>query len=115
MSHIGHTKRAPDISNTKTAGKSGLDEDQIDAANTIELQQAPLAQLLAKGQNSGEAVGMEDLWNCLFKQKPQPKSQLPMEAEPEIARHLRAAVVEERLEQSNEVEMGEDASDRDAR
>lgn len=46
-------------------------ERQLEAANTVELQQAPLSRLLNKGPSGGEMVGQEDLWNCLFRQKPE--------------------------------------------
>lgn len=46
-------------------------ERQLEAANTLELQQAPLSRLLNKGPSGGEMVGQEDLWNCLFRRKPE--------------------------------------------
>ena len=39
-------------------------ENQIDAANTMEMEQTALGNILAKG-SGGEVVGKEDLWNCL--------------------------------------------------
>jgi len=69
LSHIegattsGSGSELPDGSDTM--------ERQIDAANTLELQQAPLSRLLNKGSGGGEMVGQEDLWNCLFRQKPE--------------------------------------------
>ena len=40
-------------------------ENQIDAANTMEMEQTALGNLLAKGSGGGEVVSKEDLWNCL--------------------------------------------------
>jgi len=60
-----------------TTSDSGLPEEpdarerQLDAANTLELQQAPLSRLLNKGPGGGEMVVQEDLWNCLFRQQPE--------------------------------------------
>lgn len=72
-------------------------ESQIEAANTSELQEASLSGLFAKGSGSGEMVGNELLWDCLFRQRPQPGNQLSTEAEIEVSRHLRATAAEERL------------------
>ena len=40
-------------------------ENQIEAANTMEMEQTALSNVLAKGSGGGEVVGKEDLWNCL--------------------------------------------------
>ena len=45
-------------------------ENRIDAANTMELEQTPLGNVLAKGSSGGEVVGKEDLWDCLFQHRP---------------------------------------------
>ena len=45
-------------------------ENQIDAANTMELEQTALGNVLAKGSSGGEVVGKEDLWDCLFQHRP---------------------------------------------
>lgn len=49
------------------ASSTELLEETIDAANSLELQQAPLSKLLTKGSSGGELVDKEDLWNCLFR------------------------------------------------
>ena len=41
-------------------------EQTIEAANSYELQQAPLDKLLARGPGGGELVQRDDLWECLF-------------------------------------------------
>lgn len=41
-------------------------ERDLEEANNIEIQQAPLSKLLAKGKSGGEFVDREDLWKCLF-------------------------------------------------
>jgi len=41
-------------------------ERDLEEANNMEIQQAPLAKLLAKGKSGGEFVDREDLWKCLF-------------------------------------------------
>lgn len=59
MEHIGH----------HGAGKARDDElldGNLEEANSLELQQAPLTRLLVKGEKGGEVVQKEDLWDCLF-------------------------------------------------
>ncbi|KAJ9622116.1 hypothetical protein H2204_011697 [Knufia peltigerae] len=48
------------------AASSSLQENAIDAANSMELQAADLSRLLTAGKNGGEMVDKEDLWACLF-------------------------------------------------
>ena len=72
-------------------------ENKIEAANTLELEQAPLANLLAKGSSSGEMVAQEDLWNCLFQQRCGQKAPVSQEAERVIAQHLGAEAAEARI------------------
>lgn len=44
-----------------------MQENAIDAANSIELRDAVMAKLVASGKSGGgEIVGKEDLWRCLF-------------------------------------------------
>ena len=38
----------------------------IEAANTLELEQASLSRLMSKDKSAGENVGENDLWECLF-------------------------------------------------
>lgn len=48
----------------------GFIESNIEAANTLELE-TPISNLLTKGSGGGEMVSNDDLWNCLFHQKPE--------------------------------------------
>jgi E3 ubiquitin-protein ligase SHPRH len=70
-----------------------LKEENIDKANSLEMEAAPLKQLLRK-KGDGEIVQVDDLWSCLFK-KPRraPKAVL----EQEVGRHLRAEAAEQRM------------------
>ena len=92
MSHLGHAA----ANGVELPNKSDIIERRLDAANTLELQQAPLSQLLTKGPSGGEMVPHEHLWSCLFRQKPEQLRQSSAEAEREVARHLRASAAEER-------------------
>lgn len=42
-----------------------LDEN-LEAANTLELEQAALTKLMSKDKTAGEVVDKGDLWECLF-------------------------------------------------
>lgn len=72
-------------------------ENQIDAANTMEVEQKPLGNLLAKGSSGGEVVGKEDVWNCLFGGKAG-HTRYSREAEREVVLHLGASAAEARLD-----------------
>ena len=103
MAHIARSRTEGDGRATEAEAL----ESRIEAANTTELQEASLSQLFAKGSGSGEMVGKELLWDCLFRQRPQPSSQLSTEAENEVSRHLRATAAEERRAEVDEGGMGE--------
>ena len=90
MAHIGKTSSSDN-------DRPSLDESDIEAANSLELQDAPLAKLLAKGPGGGEVVEQEDLWNCLFGQKPAARGQVAEEMEMQTARFLSAEAAEERM------------------
>ena len=92
MSHIGHAA----TQSAKAAPRAEAIESQLEAANTLELQQAPLSRLLTKGPGGGEMVDKEDLWNCLFRQQREQGRQMPTEVEREVGRHLRAEAAEGR-------------------
>lgn len=71
-------------------------EGQIEAANTSELEAAPLGKLLNSGTSGGEMVDNEDLWSCLFRQRPVQAKPVSPAVEREVRRHLRAAAAEGR-------------------
>lgn len=73
-----------------------LGEAAIDAANSLELQQAPLSKLLVKGRSGGEVVAQSDLWACLFGKASSRKAVVSDGLQAELGRHLRAEAAEER-------------------
>jgi E3 ubiquitin-protein ligase SHPRH len=83
-------------------------DSSIEEANSLELQQASLAGLLAKGGKGGEMVEKEDLWDCLFGGVSRRKKDAEGRAidthelrdEPEIRRHLVAEAAEQRAQDS---------------
>ena len=95
---ISVTRRLAHISRSFQKGEAtDLEEDEIEAANSLELQDAPLSKLLTKGSGGGEMVGKEDLWNCLFRQKIGSRAPaVSEEAEREATKFLGATAAEER-------------------
>lgn len=77
MKHL-HTSSSPGNKRAKGKGKGkekeegnraaspDLADDAIEAANSLELEQANLSKLMGKGKTQGEAVEKGDLWECLF-------------------------------------------------
>lgn len=73
-----------------------LGEAAIEAANSLEMQQAPLSKLLAKGKEAGEMVAQDDLWNCLFGKARGREAAVSNELQTEVDRHVRAEAAEQR-------------------
>ncbi|KAK0109573.1 hypothetical protein ONS95_002259 [Cadophora gregata] len=108
MEHIGK-RLASDQGHGKEREVSPTEflDSNLEEANSMELQQASLTGLLAKGGKGGEMVVKEDLWDCLFggAEKRASKdrevrrtlrgSDLRFDAE--IGRELRAEAAEERV------------------
>ncbi|KAK4952077.1 hypothetical protein LTR10_009997 [Elasticomyces elasticus] len=101
---ISVAKRLAHVQSRQRNGKSRsttpalLAENAIDAANSEELQSAPMSKLLVGGKGGGEMVGNEVLWKCLFGKTQKPTTQPSVELEQEVGRHLRAeAAVERRV------------------
>ena len=101
LAHVARTSRSGEDDEYEP-GHSGtvtplLQESAIDAANSLELQQAPLSKLLMKGKGGGERVEKGDLWNCLFSKSRVNEHEGVGEAlEREVGRHLRAEAAESR-------------------
>ncbi|KAL8943636.1 MAG: hypothetical protein Q9216_000924 [Gyalolechia sp. 2 TL-2023] len=93
LTHVGKPEYRKALNETVQAEEM---EGQIEAANTVELEAAPLGKLLSSGINGGEMVNKEDLWSCLFRQKPVHNQAISPTVEQEVGRHLRAAAVDER-------------------
>lgn len=94
--NISVTRRLAHIGRSGNKGAASKLEDDIEAANSLELQDAPLSKLLTKGQGGGEVVDKEDLWNCLFGQKGASRAPVLEEAEREATKFLGASAAEER-------------------
>ncbi|KAI9842134.1 MAG: hypothetical protein M1838_003253, partial [Thelocarpon superellum] len=91
LAHMGGEPRGPKEPNVDAM------ERRIDAANSLTLQEAPLARLLMKTPGGGEMVQKDDLWRCLFgNRRRRLRRANELELDPEIGRHLRASAAERR-------------------
>lgn len=76
----------------------------LEEANSMELQQASLARLMAKGGKGGENIQEEDLWDCLFGEigkRPSTRALTThqLRFDQEVRQHMAAEATEERLAQ----------------
>ncbi|KAL4914017.1 peptide N-acetyl-beta-D-glucosaminyl asparaginase amidase A-domain-containing protein [Aspergillus aurantiobrunneus] len=80
-----------------------LSEVAIDSANSLEMQDAPLAKLMEGGAFGGELVKKDDLWQCLFGSPRQERAtDGSLSAGRDVARFLRAEAAEQRRISSKE-------------
>lgn len=61
MEHIGMSSKGQSKESTPE-----VLEPALEAANTLEMEQATLSKLMSKDKSAGEAVHKDDLWECLF-------------------------------------------------
>ncbi|OBT80596.1 hypothetical protein VF21_00442 [Pseudogymnoascus sp. 05NY08] len=95
MEHMGGASTTPSKESTPE-----LADRKIEVANSLELQQAPLAKLLTKGKEGGEFVGNDDLWECLFgnrKRAVEGAVAAEERLDREVARHFGAEAAEARI------------------
>ena len=91
LEHMGRN-----ASSRSGSATPALQEKTLDAANSMELEAAPLKQLLGK-KGDGEVVLADDLWTCLFKKIRQDNNAVPHRKK---GRELRAAAAEGRRVES---------------
>ena len=100
MEHIGQRLSAGK-GKAKELSPGELLDANLEEANSIELQQASLSGLLAKGGKGGEMIAKEDLWDCLFGGVGQRNAVRTLDnralRDPEIGRHLRAETADKRI------------------
>ncbi|PBP25163.1 SNF2 family domain-containing protein [Diplocarpon rosae] len=105
MEHIGQ-RLASGKGKEKEKDISAKDflDSSLEEANSMELQQASLTGLLAKGGTGGEMIMKEDLWDCLFGGRKKMRAgsgtildESAARLEAEVGRELRAEAAEERL------------------
>jgi E3 ubiquitin-protein ligase SHPRH len=97
---LAHISRSRDSASSSTAVSRlptpALQENMLDKANSLEMEQAPISNLLAKGKSGGEIVDKEDLWKCLFGKARRESKALPEEVQRDLDRQIRADAVDAR-------------------
>ncbi|KAI1647251.1 SNF2 family N-terminal domain-containing protein [Daldinia loculata] len=63
LEQLGQSTKGKEKEQESSAEVSDLN---LEAANSLELQQAALSKLMSKDQSMGEVVDQNDLWQCLF-------------------------------------------------
>jgi E3 ubiquitin-protein ligase SHPRH len=87
-------------SNGEEALIHDLTETAIDSANSMELEDATLTNLMTSGASGGEMVKKDDLWQCLFGNLEQKDgNDRSMDAEREVGRFLRGEAAEHRRDE----------------
>ena len=81
---------------SRSATPAPLHENAIDAANSEEMQSAPISKLLVAGKSGGELVRKDDLWQCLFGKTQKASVKPSVETEMLVGRFLRAEAAEQR-------------------
>jgi E3 ubiquitin-protein ligase SHPRH len=92
LEHMGNRSQSRSRAGTATPL---LQEKTLEAANSMEMEAAPLKRLLRK-KGDGEIVQVNDLWSCLFGK---PRKQHRAVLDREVARHVRAEAAEGRRDQ----------------
>lgn len=78
-----------------------LTETAIDSANSMEMEDASLTNLMTSGASGGELVKKDDLWRCLFGNSVQKNGNDRLnETEMEVGRFLRGEAAEQRRDES---------------
>lgn len=78
-----------------------ITETAIESANSMELEDATLNNLMTSGATGGEMVKKDDLWQCLFRATAGKDDHgLSTDAEREVGRFLRGEAAEQRREEA---------------
>ena len=103
LEHIGSDVAVKKKGKRRTRGKGAEGDDpdleaEIEAANSLEMQDKPLARLLSGTKGGGEMVGEEDLWACLFRERVARSGEASVEAQSAITGFLAAEAADRRME-----------------
>ncbi|PGH14860.1 hypothetical protein AJ80_05786 [Polytolypa hystricis UAMH7299] len=102
LAHIARKHKAEEVKGEgDTNGIDDMDiskltEIEIDAANSLELQDAAIGNLMGSTAAEGERVDADDLWQCLFGHADNAKIEASEDARNEVSRFLRAEAAESR-------------------
>ncbi|KAF5027329.1 hypothetical protein F66182_573 [Fusarium sp. NRRL 66182] len=99
IDHMGRANKGKSKESTPE-----LLDASIEAANTLELEQAALSRLMSKDKAAGENVQESDLWECLFghvARKDNEPEKDTRRQENAVMGYLAAEAAEERMDKSN--------------
>ncbi|KAF4502634.1 rad8 and Rdh54p [Fusarium agapanthi] len=99
MEHMGRVSKGKSKESTPE-----LLDVNIEAANTLELEQASLSRLMSKDKSAGENVEKNDLWECLFghiaRKDIGPEKDIRLQ-EKAVMGYLAAEAAEERMDRND--------------
>ncbi|QIX00054.1 hypothetical protein AMS68_005571 [Peltaster fructicola] len=96
MAHVQAREVSKAFQKSRSSTPGPLAEQAIDAANSEELQNAPLTRLLTGTKGGGELVEKGDLWQCLFGKARKAVPVVDEDFQAQIDRNLRAQAAESR-------------------
>lgn len=97
MAHVQERqKQSRSEGKSRSATPGPLGEVAIEAADTEELQSAPISKLLTAGKSGGELVEQDDLWQCLFGKAIKAPMKMDGALDAEFGRQLRGTAAERR-------------------
>jgi E3 ubiquitin-protein ligase SHPRH len=98
MAHVQSREQDRRAQKTRAMTPAPIRDMAIEAADTEEMQSAPIQKLLSSGKTGGELVGKDDLWKCLFGKAGKAASRFEADAETEVefGRNLRGHAAEMR-------------------
>jgi E3 ubiquitin-protein ligase SHPRH len=98
MSHVQSREQNKQNGKSRSTTPPPFGDMAIEAADTEEMQSAPIQNLLMTGKTGGELVGQSDLWKCLFGKAGKAVVSLDdADTETELARNLRGHAAEMRM------------------
>ncbi|GAB7332912.1 hypothetical protein MBLNU13_g04623t2 [Cladosporium sp. NU13] len=98
LAHVQSREQDKKNQKTRATTPAPIGDMAIEAADTEEMQSAPIQKLLSSGKTGGELVGQDDLWKCLFGKAVKVSARLDTDADTEadFARNLRGHAAEMR-------------------
>lgn len=101
LAHLQSREQDRKSQKSRATTPTSVGDLAIEAADTEEMQSAPIQKLLSSGKTGGELVGKDDLWECLFGKAGKTSTRLDADAntEAELARNLRGHAAEMRQQQ----------------
>lgn len=96
MAHVQSRQQHQRSEKSRSSTPAPLGDLAIEAADTEEMQSAPIQKLLTNGKTGGELVGKDDLWGCLFGKATQNAVTLDPDTQADFERNLRGHAAEMR-------------------